>query len=120
MDTFEPIRVDPPEPDRPQGRPPQPLAPEPGGPHSRPDLADASLGAAQTLLVLNAIDQRTDAAVAGAAEVAGGPGPVDDPFDEPAAGADSAPEGGDGCGPAALAVLLALTAAAGTAAAFVR
>jgi hypothetical protein len=120
MDPFEPIRVDLPEPDRPQGRPPQPAGPEPGVPHARRDPADASFGIAHTLLVLNAIDQRTDAAVSGAAEVAGSPGPVDDPFDAPAGDGAPAAADGDGCAAGALALLLALTAAAGTAAAFIR
>jgi hypothetical protein len=120
MDPFEPIRVDP-DPERTPERQPQPTGPGPGTSRERMEPADMGLGAAQTIILLNAIDQRSDAAVAGAAEVAGHPPAVDaDPFDEPTGDAVSAADSGDGCAAGVFAVLLALTAAAGTAAAFVR
>lgn len=139
MDPFEPIEVDPPS---------EPAPPEPQGEHSRNgplgdrdetlrtrmDPADAALGIANTMLLLNVLDQRTDAAMAGAAEVAGtstaagAAGDVitpveliDDPLDDPGAYDTAAvADGSDGCAGGSFAILLMLTAAAGTAMALVR
>lgn len=121
MDTFEPIRVDP-DPGQPvesaKGGPPQTLLGVSTA-RDRMDPADAAPAIAQTLLLLSAIENRTDAAVSGAAEVLGDPvAATADPLDGPP-GSQPIAADGDGCAAAMLAVVVAL-AAAGTAAAFVR
>lgn len=127
MDPFEPIRVDPdpgPSPDTARERPRR-SAPDPGTDRTRMDVADAAPAVAQTMLLLGAIENRTDAAMAGVAEATGTGDPipvVGDPLDDAdySAGAAAPTDGGDGCVGGAFALLLVLTAAAGTAVALVR
>jgi hypothetical protein len=121
VDPFEPIRVDPDpgEPGNPGRDRPHPVAAEFGTARDRMDPADAAPAIAQTMLLLGAIENRTDAAVAGAAEVLGDPvASTADPLDGPP-GSEPVIADGDGCAAAVLAVVSKL-AAAGTAAAFVR
>lgn len=130
MDPFTPIQVDPDPDDQSEprdGKPPGPAA----IPTGKPDAADAGLGLAQNLYILGVIENQTDAAVSGAAEVTGVAGdpivtPADafdgpDPLDGPdAPDVDPVQPGGDGCLGASFALLLTLTLAAGTALALAR
>ncbi len=135
MDPFEPIHVDPPSesPPEPQGEDSRngPLGDRDEAVRTRMDPADAALGIANTMLLLNVLDQRTDAAVAGAAEAAGTSAAagdvitpvelIDDPLDDPGAYDTAAvADGSDGCAGGSFAILLMLTAAAGTAMALAR
>jgi hypothetical protein len=118
-----------PSPDTARDRLAQPLASDPGTDRPRVDVADAAPAVAHTMLLLGAIENRSDAAMAGAAEVTGAaatdaPIPVvSDPLDDYAdypAGDGSPTDVGAGCLGGAFALLLVLTAAAGTAVALVR
>jgi hypothetical protein len=133
MDPFEPIRVDQdarPAPYTERERPPQSAATALGTDRPRMDVADAAPAVAQTMLVLAAIEGRSDAAMAGAAEVTGAAMPSGEPIavvaDPPDGypgypeGSGSAADGGDGCLGGAFALLFVLTTAAGTAVALVR
>lgn len=131
MDPFEPIRVDPdpsPPADTARERPALRAATDPSTDRPRMDVSDSAPAVAQTVLLLGAIENRTDAAMSGVAEVTGvaghgdpiavTPDPLDDYGDYP--DSDAPAVGGDGCLGGAFALLLVLTTAAGTAVAFSR